>query len=186
MFLRFDFYNLSNASFFQDNDSGLNVCLHCFNGGCTGERDHGLLHYKRFGHPLALNIRRTPKKVQVRLVPHCSPHDITQRLLLMGQQRDEPPPKISKLAITAETEEDRYDIVTSVTCYSCAQQDVDTTGGNLRSVIEGIMNAMTFSKREEVKAWEQEFVPCEHTLCLVQQEIEDADSKGIDFPDVVF
>lgn len=104
----------------------------------------------------------------------------------MGQQRDEPPPKISKLAITAETEEDRYDIVTSVTCYSCAQQDVDKTGGNLRSVIEGIMNAMTFSKREEVKAWEQEFVPCEHTLCLVQQEIEDADSKGIGFPDAVF
>ncbi|OQD73219.1 hypothetical protein PENDEC_c016G02815 [Penicillium decumbens] len=138
-----------------DNDSGLNVCLHCFNGGCTGDRDHGLLHYKRFGHPLALNIRRTPKKVQ----------------------RDEPPPKISKLAITAETEEDRYDIVTSVTCYSCSQQDVDKTSGNLPSVIQGIMNAMTFSKREEVKAWEQEFVPCEHTLCLVQQEIEDADSK---------
>jgi ubiquitin carboxyl-terminal hydrolase 5/13 len=63
---------------------------------------------------------------------------------------------------------------------------VDKTGGNLRSVIEGIMNAMTFSKREEVKAWEQEFVPCEHTLCLVQQEIEDADSKGIGFPDAVF
>ena len=48
------------------------------------------------------------------------------------------------------------------------------------------MNAMTFSKREEVKAWEQEFVPCEHTLCLVQQEIEDADSKGNDSLEVIF
>lgn len=38
---------------------------------------------------------------------------------------------------------------------------------------------MTFSKREEVKAWEQEFVPCEHTLCLTQQDIENVESKGI-------
>ncbi|CAL5874896.1 uncharacterized protein PFLUO_LOCUS9198 [Penicillium psychrofluorescens] len=92
--------------------------------------------------------------------------------------RDEPPPKISKLAIAAETEEDRYDIVTSVVCYSCPQKDVDKTSGKLPVVIEGVMNAMTFSKREEVKAWEQEFVPCEHTLCLVQQDIEDPDAKG--------
>ncbi|KAJ5605885.1 hypothetical protein N7510_008666 [Penicillium lagena] len=138
-----------------DGESGLNVCLHCFNGGCAGDRDHALLHYQRSGHTLALNIRRTPRKVK----------------------RDEPPPKISKLAIAAETEEDRYDIATSVVCYSCLQKDVDKTSGKLPVVIEGIMNAMTFSKREEVKAWEQEFVPCEHTLCLVQQDIEDPNAK---------
>ncbi|KAJ5672425.1 hypothetical protein N7507_001552 [Penicillium longicatenatum] len=138
-----------------DNDSGLNVCLHCFNGGCTGDRDHALLHHQRFGHTLALNIRRTPKQVQ----------------------RDEPPPKISKLAITAETDDDRYDISTSVTCYLCAKQDIDKTIGNLPAVINGVMTAMTFSKREEVKAWEQEFVPCEHTLCLTQQHIQNVESK---------
>ncbi|KAJ5782189.1 hypothetical protein N7457_003963 [Penicillium paradoxum] len=131
-----------------DDVAGLNVCLHCFNGGCSGNRDHALLHYKRFGHPLALNIRRTPKNVQ----------------------RDEPPPKISKLAIAAEKEEDRYDITTSVVCYSCSQQNVNKTTGKLPMVIDGVMNAMTFSKKEEVKAWEQEFVPCNHTLCLAQQD----------------
>ncbi|KAJ5894425.1 hypothetical protein N7495_006116 [Penicillium taxi] len=139
-----------------DNDSGLNVCLHCFNGGCTGDRAHALLHYQRSGHSLALNIRRTPRQVQ---------------------QRDEPPPKISKLAIPAETEEDRYNIVTSVICYTCGREDVDTNHGMLPTVIEGVMTAMTFSRREEVKAWEQEFVPCEHTLCLIQQDVENAASK---------
>ncbi|OQD79523.1 hypothetical protein PENANT_c049G06754 [Penicillium antarcticum] len=94
-----------------------------------------------------------------------------------GLNRDEPPPKISKLTIAAETEEDRYDIATSVVCYECSQHNVDQTIGNLSVVIEGIMTAMAFSKREEVKAWEQEFVPCEHTLCLVQQESEQAASK---------
>src|SRR5438876_675900 len=32
------------------------------------------------------------------------------------------------------------------------------------------MNALTFARQEEVKAWEQEFTPCEHTLCLEQEE----------------
>lgn len=96
----------------------------------------------------------------------------------LQSQRDEPPPKISKLAIAAETEDDRYDIVTSVICYACAQQDLDKTNGKLPAVIDGIMAAMTYSKREEVKAWEQEFVPCEHTLCLVQKEVENGETKG--------
>lgn len=55
---------------------------------------------------------------------------------------------------------------------------MDKTTGNLPAVIEGIMTAMTFSKREEVKAWEQEFVPCEHTLCLAQENVAGAESNG--------
>jgi ubiquitin carboxyl-terminal hydrolase 5/13 len=47
-------------------------------------------------------------------------------------------------------------------------------------VIDGIMTAMTFSRKEEIKAWEQEFVPCEHTLCLTQEHTKQAASTGID------
>ena len=63
-------------------------------------------------------------------------------------------------------------------CYACSQDNVNKTDGNLPAVIEGVMTAMTHSKKEEVKAWEQEFVPCEHTLCLVQQENLKAASAG--------
>ncbi|KAJ5668806.1 hypothetical protein N7462_009876 [Penicillium macrosclerotiorum] len=140
-----------------DDDLGLNVCLHCFNGGCVGDRDHALLHFKRYGHSLALNIRRSPKQVL----------------------RDEPPPKISKLAIAPETEEDRYDLVTSVVCYSCSQPNVNKSSGNLPTVIEGVMAATTFSRREEIKAWEQEFIPCEHTLNLSQYDKQNSESTGI-------
>jgi ubiquitin carboxyl-terminal hydrolase 5/13 len=139
-----------------DDELGLNVCLHCFNGGCTGDRDHARLHHDRFDHPLALNIKRTRKKVQ----------------------RNEPPQKISKLAIAAETDEDRYDTTTRVICYSCCQDDIDKSSGNLSTVIDGMMKALTFSKREEVKAWEQEFVPCEHTLCLIQDNPRQIESQG--------
>ncbi|KAL2833215.1 hypothetical protein BDW59DRAFT_138286 [Aspergillus cavernicola] len=140
-----------------DDELGLNVCLSCFNGGCSGPRDHARLHFERFGHPLALNIRRTRKKVQ----------------------REEPPQKISKLAINAETDDDRYDTSTRVICYSCDQDDVDKSSGKLQSVIEGVMTATAFSKREEIKAWEQEFVPCEHTLTVAQQETNAFESKDL-------
>ncbi|KAL1979673.1 hypothetical protein VTN96DRAFT_5385 [Rasamsonia emersonii] len=131
-----------------DDPSGLNVCLYCFNGGCAGNRNHAYLHSTRTGHPLVLNIKRTRKKIQ----------------------RDEPPQKMSKLAIAAETEEDRYDTTTRVLCYSCREDNIDKSMGKLPVVIDGVMKALTFSKREEIKAWEQEFVPCEHTLCLTQQD----------------
>ncbi|KAI9730227.1 MAG: hypothetical protein M1834_005991 [Cirrosporium novae-zelandiae] len=88
----------------------------------------------------------------------------------MRYQRDEPPQKISKLAIAAETEEDRYDTTTEVRCYKCQLEGIDKSLGKLSEVVDGVMKAMTFSRKEEVKAWEQEITPCEHTLCLSQEE----------------
>ncbi|KAI9725526.1 MAG: hypothetical protein M1828_003014 [Chrysothrix sp. TS-e1954] len=131
-----------------DNASGLNVCLYCFNGGCVGERNHALLHYESYKHPLSLNIQRKRKLVS----------------------RDEPPQKMSKLAIAAETEQDKYDVTTRVECHECGVKDVDKGQGKLPQMIDGVMKANTFAKQEEVKAWEQEMTACEHTLCLEQQE----------------
>ncbi|KKY23012.1 putative ubiquitin c-terminal hydrolase [Phaeomoniella chlamydospora] len=93
--------------------------------------------------------------------------------------RDEPPPKISKLAISAESEEDRYDTTTKVICYECQAEDVPKTSGNLQAVVEGVMKATTFARQEEVKAWEQEFTPCEHTLCLEQQPSKQIESQEL-------
>jgi ubiquitin carboxyl-terminal hydrolase 5/13 len=140
-----------------DDPSGLNVCLYCFNGGCTGERDHALLHNQRTGHPLVMNIRRTKKTIH----------------------REEPPQKISKLAIEAETEEDRYDTETQVSCYACQIEKIDKASGKLPAVVDGIMKAMTFARQEEVKAWEQEFTPCDHTRCLEQQPSKQIESQDL-------
>lgn len=49
-----------------------------------------------------------------------------------GLQRDEPPQKMSKLAIAAETESDRYDTHTAVFCYECGGKEVERTTGNVR------------------------------------------------------
>ncbi|KAG0652112.1 Ubiquitin-specific-processing protease 14 [Hyphodiscus hymeniophilus] len=130
-----------------DDTTGLDVCLYCFNGGCTGHRQHSGLHQALRSHPLVLNIRRARKAVV----------------------RDEPPLKISKIAIAAETEADRYDYTTSVRCYDCNIEDVDKSAGKLSTVVDGIMKANTFSRQEEVKAWEQEFTTCDHILTLQQE-----------------
>ena len=97
-------------------------------------------------------------------------------------QRDEPPPKVSKLAIAAETEEDRYSTETSVSCYECSLESIDHTSGNLGIVVDGVMKATTFARKEEVKAWEQEITPCEHTLCLEQESARRIQSQGKSSP----
>ncbi|KAI0506028.1 ubiquitin carboxyl-terminal hydrolase 14 [Xylaria bambusicola] len=129
-----------------DEPEGLDVCLQCFNGGCVGDRTHSQLHYVTRNHPLALNIRRTRKRVV----------------------KDEPPAKMTKLAITAETEADRYDISTVVKCHECLIE-LDKSHAKLAPIVDGILKANTFSRQEEVKAWEQELSTCEHILMLQQE-----------------
>ncbi|RYP05886.1 hypothetical protein DL765_009696 [Monosporascus sp. GIB2] len=130
-----------------DDPEGLDVCLQCFNGGCAGLRLHSNLHHVTRSHPLAVNIRRTRKKVV----------------------KDEPPTKMTKLAIAAETKADRYDVTTTPKCLECAT-NLDQSHSKLAAVVDGIMKANTFSRREEVKAWEQEMTSCEHIMLLQQQE----------------
>ncbi|RPB29583.1 ubiquitinyl hydrolase [Terfezia boudieri ATCC MYA-4762] len=140
-----------------DDPTGLNVCLSCYNGGCTGEQNHGRSHYQLTQHPLALNIRRTRKP---------------------KAERDEPPQKMSKLSIKAETEADKYDIGKMVICYSC-DEEVDMAEKIVSKVVDGIMAAMTSARQTEVKAWEQELTPCGHTLCLEQDVPKQLEAQNL-------
>ncbi|KAI5295380.1 hypothetical protein KEM52_001599 [Ascosphaera acerosa] len=144
-----------------DDEQGLNVCLHCFNGGCAGPRDHASLHYTRFKHPFALNIQRKRKP---------------------RREDDEqgPPQKMSKLAIKAESDEDNYEVTTRLVCYDGSWQDQQPVPPALQQAIEGVMKAQTNAVREEVKAWEQELQACEHTLLVQQDGQAEAGGKSRD------
>lgn len=74
---------------------------------------------------------------------------------------------MSKLSIAAETEEDRYDTALAVKCLECSIE-LDKTGPKLAPLVDSIMKANTFSRKEEVKAWEQELTSCEHILLMQQ------------------
>lgn len=86
---------------------------------------------------------------------------------------------MSKLAIAAETETDRYDTTTRVKCYECGNDDVDKSAGKLPEIVDAVLKANTFAKQEEVKAWELELTACEHTLCLEQEPARDIDSQKL-------
>ena len=92
---------------------------------------------------------------------------------------------MTKLAIAAETEEDRYDTKTRVQCYECGVEEVNPSSGKLPAVIDGVLKANTFARQAEVQAWEQEMTPCEHTLCLEQKETRRIDSQGASRPGMI-
>lgn len=47
---------------------------------------------------------------------------------------------------------------------------VDITSPKIAPVVDGIMTSNTFSRKEEIKAWEQELTSCEHILLMQQEE----------------
>ena len=86
---------------------------------------------------------------------------------------------MTKLAVAAETESDRYDTTTQVKCYECGVDDVDKSSGKLPDIVDAVLKASTFAKQQEVKAWEQELTACEHTLCLEQNAARQIESQKL-------
>ncbi|KAG0247981.1 hypothetical protein BG011_000665 [Mortierella polycephala] len=133
-----------------DNEGGLDVCLSCYNGGCTDpDRYHAIQHYTKTSHPLVLNIKR------VKL-----PKD--------ARDDEEPPQKITKIAIVPENDSDLYEYFTEVKCYECGGVEVDKTAGEIPKVVEAIMNSLSASRQSEIKAWEEEIISCDHIRNLQQ------------------
>jgi len=93
--------------------------------------------------------------------------------------REEPPLKMSKLAIAAETEADRYDTILTVRCLECGIDDLDKEDPTIAPVVDAVMKANTFSRKEEVKAWEQELTSCEHILTLQQAPSRKIESQDL-------
>ncbi|KAG9294738.1 hypothetical protein G9A89_008217 [Geosiphon pyriformis] len=137
----------------QDLPSGVDVCLSCFNAGCPdSQRRHAQLHNLKTGHPLVLNIKRLVKYKPKRL-----------------DDNNEPPQKISKLAIIPESNEDKYEYITQIKCYACGGAEIDRTAGDLPVVIDSVMTSLSAAKKSEIQAWEDEIFACDHTRNLEQQ-----------------
>ncbi|KAF8877415.1 hypothetical protein BD779DRAFT_1557507 [Infundibulicybe gibba] len=155
----------------QDSPSGVEVCLACFNGGCLdATRHHAQTHVQKSGHYFTLNVKRRNKP--------------------SAQRSDdkEPPAKMTKLAIVEEREEDLYEHITVVKCWKCNPQGLELPDAlddpkvgqiitrkrtdycfvQVKSLVDGVMQSMSSARQSEVKAWEEEILPCEHTLTLQQ------------------
>ncbi|KAJ3082605.1 hypothetical protein HK102_001574 [Quaeritorhiza haematococci] len=144
----------------QDLPQGIEVCLTCFNGGCLdNDRQHAMMHYKKTQHPIVMNIRRVQKP---------------------RRDADSPPPtKITKLAIQAENEEDKYEYITKAKCYSCGGAEIDRMQGNLPLVMDSVLAALSAKKQSEIKAWEEEITSCTHTENLEQGPKKEMESQAL-------
>ncbi|KAI8969677.1 ubiquitinyl hydrolase [Trametes punicea] len=151
----------------QDSPLGIDVCLTCFNGGCLDkDRHHARSHIAKTGHSFTLNVKR-------KLRPSANRTD-----------EEEPPAKMKKLAITEEREEDKYEYKTVLKCWKCDPENgleipEASDDPHVKSVIDGVMTSMSSARQSEVKAWEEEITPCEHTLMLEQHAIGPIAASGL-------
>lgn len=136
---------------------GIEVCLTCFNGGCTRNDYHGRLHFeKNASHVGSLRVKQVVKQKSVR------------------SNGDSPPPqKITKLAVSAESRSESYDIEWRLICYKCPtvtflREDV-AANAKLQRQIDAILKANSSEQQSEIQAWELEAKPCEHVLALSQE-----------------
>ncbi|CAG8464731.1 11325_t:CDS:10 [Ambispora leptoticha] len=147
----------------QDLPLGIDVCLTCFNAGCLDPtRQHAFLHYQKTAHPLVLNIRRLVKDKPKR-----------------SDEIEEPPQKISKLAIVPEFDEDKHEFITHVKCYACGGIEVERTIGQLPNVIDSLMASTSAVKQSEIQAWEEKIIECDHVKILEQQEAKPLESQAL-------
>ncbi|GAA6027092.1 hypothetical protein JCM8097_006105 [Rhodosporidiobolus ruineniae] len=174
----------------QDLPTGIDVCLSCFNGSCppplasssgpssAGDdankgavHGHGRHHFETTGHRVVVNIRRRRK-------PQAE---------LKRNKRDSGEPALKKLAIREEpAEEEKYDFLTEVRMYQGdgdrSQAEyvvVDEVDDKLNGLVAAVLRSMSSAQKSEVKAWEEEIVPCQHTRELVQPEPKKLEPSGL-------
>ena len=124
----------------QDVPTGVSVCLTCFASGCFGPQRHAALHHAKTGHALFVTLTRTPK----------------------------PREPLTKVQVVEAPEEDAYDYTHTVRCVACdpAEGRVLPQTDELERVTLGVLHARSSSHAAEVRAWEEELVPCAHTRAL--------------------
>lgn len=137
--------------------NGLDVCLQCFlSSSPDPAHNYTNLHYELTGHTVYMNIKKTLKK---------------------PKERSTSSPKFAKLAIEADKEEDHYDTEITVKDITFPGVTIDNT--IVGNIIDGVLNATSYAKREEIQAWELEITPCEHVLGIQQESARNLESQAL-------
>lgn len=150
--------------------------MSCYQAGCLEPgREHALAHYHTYEtHPIALNIQRKRKERAEKTV-RTRPSHIARTT--KPYQEEQPHDVLTKLAISAEADADRYDYLTTVKCYAC-QTELPLTK-EIEGVVETVMKSLSSAQQSEVKAWEQEMIACEHTLTLQQDSSRRLENQNL-------
>lgn len=137
----------------DNNDLGLDICLHCYYSFSRGTLNHTKEHYDKKGHSVYLNV-----------VKKLKPNDQNKR-----NQDGERQQKMAKLEVKDLSEEEIYDIANRV--YDVLMDryyNLEEITADFSSLIQEILRSTSSQRKDEISAWEQEILPCEHSVDLQQ------------------
>ena len=139
----------------ENNELGIDIDLKTYRA-YSRNKDYNFTkqNYEQTGDYLYLNIRRTLK-----------PQEEINKLLY--DDNGEKSPKIQKLEIKNVKEEDYY--ITQLAIYDIRDERLYTqeeVTSKLWGVAEQILERNSLNKENEIKQWEQEIVPCPHSIDL--------------------
>ena len=98
----------------------------------------------------------------------------------MKGEGEEPPTKMTKLAIAEERLEDKYVHTTVLKSYEDGLEHPELSADPLvQSLSDGVLKSLSSARQSEVKSWEEEIVACEHTLTLEQLTTEPIPASGL-------
>lgn len=141
----------------ENNELGLDIDLKTYRAYSRNkEYNYTKQNYEATGNYLYLNINKTLK-----------PKEEIDKLLY--DDDGEKSPKIRKLEIKNVSEDDYYN--TEINLYDVREDKlypISEISSDLQGLIEEILSANSSNDDEEIKQWEQEIVPCPHSINVEQ------------------
>lgn len=135
-----------------NNDNGLDVCMSCFQAFARApQKNYTLEHYSEKRHPLYVNITKTLK-----------PESERKRA---QEDEDERHVKVAKLEIPEQKESDIYDVSNAIYVAPLDESwPIEESPETAQLLAQQILDANSADKNDEIKAWEQQVFPCEHSV----------------------
>lgn len=149
----------------DNNQHGLDVCMSCFQAFArTPHKNYTAEHYADKRHPLYVNITKTLK-------PEAERQALKEEDESLKQKK-------AKLEIKEEKESDLYNV--SHTVYVLPLDEllaIDDAPEPAKLLALAILSANSASTNDEIKAWELQVFPCEHSVDI---QIENTGAKTLD------
>lgn len=155
-------YNFDTA---ENNPNGLDVCLQCYQAFSRGvDSNYTQEHALKKEHDFYFNIRKTLKE---------NPNKYNE----LGESNS----KLAKLEVKDVAEEDIYDFI--YTIYSNLSDDsipLEDAPQNIQLLTQEILATNSSNRQDEIKTWEQEIQPCEHSVSIQPvQTLTTGESKPV-------
>jgi ubiquitin carboxyl-terminal hydrolase 5/13 len=129
-----------------------------------------MLHYRKTGHCLVLNISATGPTEENEMKKEQD-----QKQEGDDESGTAPSAKFTKVEVRPDMLMEQAPIITNykIICLACSStwanvHDKASLGEAAVAAVDGIISSSSASKKAEVASWQEEVVPCEHTLSLVQ------------------